>query len=76
MVHFPLNGYPLPNALLFVLLIYAVPLSEAYQVAVAVGLGGDPLGRKVLGDGVSSSAGSVTTGADDKGVYLSVIHLL
>ena len=49
---------------------------QGLQAAVAVGLGGDPLGRKVLVDGVSSSAGSVTTGADDTGVYLSVIHLL
>ena len=40
---------------------------QGLQVAVAVGLGGDPLGRKVLTDGVSRSAGSITTGADDTG---------
>ena len=34
---------------------------------MAVGVGGDPLGRKVLVDVISSSAGSVTTGTDNTG---------
>ena len=32
-----------------------------------MGLGGDPLGRKVLEDDVSGSAGSVSTGAEGAG---------
>ena len=40
---------------------------QGLQVAVAVGLDGDPLGRKVLEDGVSDSAGSVSTGAEETG---------
>ena len=34
---------------------------QGLQVAVAVGLGGDPLGRKVLADGVSGSVGSISS---------------
>ena len=40
---------------------------QGLQVAVAVGLGGDPLGRKVLEDGISGSAGSVSTGTEETG---------
>ena len=46
------------------------------KVAVAVGLGGDPLGRYILEEVVSGSAGSVSAGTEGAGGYLSMTHLL
>ena len=54
-------------ALLFVPLIFFVPHVLGLSVAVAVGLGGDPLGRKVLTGEVSGSGRSVSTGAEVTG---------
>ena len=45
------------------------------QVSVAVGLGGDPLGRKVLEDEVSGSTGSVSTGTEETG-GVAICHTL
>ena len=55
------------------MLFYFVPLIcncthvQGLQVAVAVGLGGDPLGRYVLEEVVSGSTDSVSTGTEGTG---------
>ena len=61
MAHLPLNDHHLPECSSICPSDTCCTHVRGLQVAVAVGLGGDPLGRYVLAEVVAGSAGSVST---------------